>query len=96
MPLPEEEYIAARMSIPEVKDVIDRMTSGMLTVTEAALTGFDEMKGTYTFNEEELHVRYEEDKYESVAYSFEGDDLILVFKGVINEQEFSLRIVCEK
>ena len=92
----EEEYLADRMSVPEVEEVIGKMTTGMLTVTEAALAGFDEVNGSYTFNEEEVHIRYEEDKYESVAYSFEGDDLILTFKGAIEEQEFSLRIECEK
>lgn len=92
----EEEYIAARMSIPEVKEVIEKMTTGMLSVTEMALSGFEAVNGTYTFNDDEVHVRYEDDKYEAIAYSFEGDDLILTFKGIIKDQEFSLRIVCEK
>ncbi|MBQ6845087.1 MAG: hypothetical protein IJO60_10680 [Agathobacter sp.] len=94
--LTEEEYLEARMSIPEVKEVIDTMTTGMDTVTKAALTGFGEVNGPYTFNEDYVHVRYEEDKYEKIAYSFEGDNLILIFKGAFGEQEFSLRIVCEK
>lgn len=92
----EEEYVAARMSIPEVKEVIEKMTTGMLSVTEMALSGFEAVNGTYTFNDDEVHVRYEDDKYEAIAYSFEGDDLILTFKGIIKDQEFSLRIVCEK
>ena len=92
----EEEYIEARLSIPEVKEVIDTMTTGMDTVTKQALTGFEKVKGTYTFNEEELHIRYEENMYESIAYDFEGDNLILIFKGMYGEQEFSLRVVCEK
>ncbi len=92
----EEEYIESRMNIPEVKNVIDTMTSGMDTVTKGALVGFEKVKGPYTFNEEELHIRYEEDSYESIAYDFEGDNLILTFKGKFGEQEFSLRVVCEK
>ncbi len=94
--LTEAEYLEARMSIPEVKEVIDTMTTGMDTVTRAALAGFDEVNGPYTFNDEYVHIRYEEDRYEEVAYAFEGDNLILTFKGAFGEQEFSLRIECEK
>ena len=94
--LEEEEYLASRMNIPEVKEVIDTMTAGMDTVTRGALSGFEKVRGTYTFNEDELHVRYAENMYESIAYEFEGDDLVLIFKGKFGEQEFSLRIVCEK
>ena len=63
----EEEYIEARLSIPEVKEVIDTMTAGMDTVTKQALTGFEKVKGTYTFNEDELHIRYEENMYDWIT-----------------------------
>lgn len=92
----EDEYIESRMNIPEVKEVIDTMIAGMDAVTKEALSGFEKVKGTYTFNEEELHIRYEEGMYESIAYEFEGDNLVLVFKGLYGEMEFSLRVVCEK
>ena len=92
----KEEYLESRMNIPEVREVIDNMSTGMMSVTEVALQGFNEVHGTYTFNEEEIHVRYEDDKYESIEYEFEGDNLVLIFRGAINEQTFSLRIVCEK
>ena len=94
--LEEEEYLESRMNIPEVKEVIDTMSAGMDSVTRGALAGFEKVRGTYTFNEEELHIRYDEGMYESIAYEFEGDDLILTFKGKFGEQEFLLRIVCEK
>lgn len=92
----EEEYLANRMNLPEVREVIDNMSANMLLITEAALTGFDAVGGPYTFNEEEIHVRYEDDKYESVEYAFEGDNLILIFRGEIEGMKFSLRIDCEK
>lgn len=92
----EEEYIANRMNLPEVKAVMDPMNENMLEVTNAALAGFNEVNGPYTFNEEEIHIRYEEDKYESVEYEFEGKDLILIFRGEIQGVKFSLRIECEK
>lgn len=92
----EEDYIASRLSLPEVRDVMDNMSTNMLAITEASLAGFDAVNGPYTFNEEEIHIRYEEDKYESVAYAFEGDNLILTFKGEIQGMTFSLRIECEK
>ena len=94
--LTEEEYIADRLNRPEVREVIDTMSEGMLAVTGASLAGFDAVNGTYTFNEEELHVRYDEDKYESIEYAFEGDNLILTFRGEIEGMQFSLRIECEK
>ena len=92
----QEEYVEARMSIPEVKNVIDAMSEGMDLITKEALSGFEKVRGTYTFNEEELHIRYDEGMYETIAYEFEGDDLILTFKGKFGEQEFTLRVVCEK
>ncbi len=88
----EEEYIENRMNLPEVREVIEPMKENMLNVTNAALTGFNEVDGPYTFNEEEIHIRYEEDQYEAVEYTFEGKDLVLVFRG----ENFSLRIECEK
>jgi len=68
----EEEYLADRMSVPEVEEVIGKMTTGMLTVTEAALAGFDEVNGSYTFNEEEVHIRYEEDKHNGGNHNNKG------------------------
>lgn len=88
----EEDYIANRLNLPEVRDVIDPMKEGMMEVTALALAGFEKVNGTYTFNEETLNIRYEEDVYESIEYTFEGDDLILTFRG----DTFSLRIECKK
>ena len=88
----EEEYMENRMSIPEVREVIEKMTTNMLSVTEAALKGFNEVNGPYTFDEETIHIRYTEETYESVAYAFEDENLVLTFKG----ENFSLRIECEK
>lgn len=84
----EEEYIASMVSVLPVEEMKKNMTE----VTEAALAGFEAVNGPYTFNEETINIRYEEDEYEAVEYSFEGDDLILVFRG----EGFSLRIECEK
>lgn len=94
--LTEEEYMAERLNSPEVRNVIDTMSAGMLAVTEASLAGFDAVNGTYTFNEDELHVRYDETKYEAIEYTFEEDNLILSFKGELEGMQFTLRIECEK
>lgn len=88
----EEEYIAYMLNSSEVRDVIDTMTANMTEVTDAALAGFEEVEGPYTYNEETVNIRYSEEEYEAVEYSFEGDDLILIFRG----DGFSLRIECEE
>lgn len=84
----EEEYIANMLSILEV----DKMKDTMTEITNGALSGFEKVNGPYTFNEETIHVRYEELEYETIAYAFEGDTLVLTFQG----EGFSLKIVCEK
>lgn len=84
----EEEYLADVLSVLPV----EQMKTTMTEVTDAALAGFEAVSGPYTFNEETINVRYDEDEYEAIEYSFEGDDLILVFVG----EGFSLRVECEK
>lgn len=85
----EEEYLEDVLTnaLP-----VEQITASMTEVTDAALAGFEAVNGTYTFNEETLNVRYEETEYEAIEYSFEGDDLILIFTG----DGFSLRVECEK
>lgn len=85
----EEEYLEDVLTnaLP-----VEQITTSMTEVTDAALAGFEAVNGTYTFNEETLNVRYEETEYEAIEYSFEGDDLILIFTG----DGFSLRVECEK
>ena len=89
----EEEYLE---NVISTAMPIDEMVTSLTEITNTAMLGFNEVNGTYTFNEKTIHVRYEDDKYEEIAYEFEGDNLVLIFKGTIGEQEFSLRIVCEK
>lgn len=84
----EEAYMESMLSVMQV----DKMKEAMTEVTDAALAGFEAVNGPYTYNEESINVRYEEAYYEAVEYEFEGDDLILVFRG----DGFSLRIECEK
>lgn len=84
----EEEYIASMISVMEV----DKMKEAMTEVTNAALAGFADVNGPYTFNEETVNVRYESSVYEAIEYTFEGEKLILIFRG----EGFSLRIECVK
>lgn len=84
----EEEYIASMVSVLEV----DKMKENMTTVTDAALAGFAAVNGPYTFNDDTINVRYDEETYEAIAYTFEGKNLVLTFKG----EGFSLRIECTK
>lgn len=84
----EEEYIASMVSVLPVEE----MKTNMKGVTVAALAGFDAVNGPYTYNDDTVNVRYESDEYEAIEYDFEGDTLILVFRG----EGFSLRIECEE
>ncbi|MBR2046128.1 MAG: hypothetical protein IJ958_08355 [Agathobacter sp.] len=84
----EEEYIASMVSVLEV----DKMKEAMTTVTDAALAGFAAVNGPYTFNEQTINIRYTEDQYEAVEYAFEGENLILIFRG----ESYSLRVECSK
>ena len=84
----EEEYIASMVSVLPVEE----MKANMKGVTDAALAGFDAVNGPYTYNDDTVNVRYESDEYEAIEYDFEGDTLILVFRG----EGFSLRIECEE
>lgn len=84
----EEEYIASMVSVLPVEE----MKANMKGVTNAALAGFDAVNGPYTYNDDTVNVRYESDEYEAIEYDFEGDTLILVFRG----EGFSLRIECEE
>ncbi len=88
----EEEYIEYMLSSEEVTEIMDPMKENMMEVTEAALTGFESVNGPYTFNEETVNIHYNDDQYEAVEYSFEGDNLILVFRG----ENYSLRVECTK
>jgi hypothetical protein len=92
----EEEYVAMMLNSEEVTSIMNPMKENMKSITDAALAGFEAVNGTYTFNEEHLHIRYSDDKYEEIAYDFEGDNLVLTFDGEIQGQKYSLRIVCEK
>lgn len=84
----EEEYVADMISVLEV----DKMKENMTAVTDAALVGFESVNGPYTFNEQTVNVRYDEATYEAIEYAFEGENLVLIFKGA----NFSLRIECTK
>lgn len=88
----EEEYIEYMLSSEEVTEIMDPMKENMMEVTEAALIGFESVNGPYTFNEETVNIHYNDDQYEAVEYSFEGDNLILVFRG----ENYSLRVECTK
>lgn len=88
----EEEYIEYMLSSEEVTEIMNPMKENMMEVTEAALTGFESVNGPYTFNEETVNIHYNDDQYEAVEYSFEGDNLILVFRG----ENYSLRVECTK
>ena len=89
----EEEYLE---NVISTAMPVDEMVTSLTEITDTAMVGFNKVNGTYTFNEKALHVHYEDEKYEEIVYQFEGDNLVLVFEGVIGDQEFSLRIVCEK
>lgn len=88
----EEEYIEYMLSSEEVTEIMNPMKENMMEVTEAALTGFESVNGPYTFNEETVNIHYNDNQYEAVEYSFEGDNLILVFRG----ENYSLRVECTK
>lgn len=88
----EEEYIEYMLSSEEVTEIMNPMKENMMEVTEAALIGFESVNGPYTFNEETVNIHYNDDQYEAVEYSFEGDNLILVFRG----ENYSLRVECTK
>lgn len=84
----EEEYISDMIQSLET----DKMKENISEVIHIALEGFEKVNGTYTFNEETIHVRYDELEYETIEYTLEGKNLILTFRG----EGFSLRMVCEK
>lgn len=84
----EEEYISDMIQSLET----DKMKDTIKEITNEALAGFEKVNGPYTFNEETVNVRYDELEYESIMYTFEGNNLILTFYG----EGFSLRVVCEK
>lgn len=84
----EEEYVSAMIQTLET----DKMKESIVEIVNSALEGFEKVNGPYTFNEETINVRYEELEYEAIEYAFEGNSLILTFRG----EGFSLRISCEK
>lgn len=71
---------------------IDKMAESMSSITEKTLKGLSAVRGSYTFNDDDIHLRYTDGAYESIGYEFEGKDLVLTIRG----DGYSLRIVCEK
>lgn len=71
---------------------IEKMAESMQSVTEKSLKGLSAVRGSYTFDDNDIHLRYTDGAYESIGYEFEGKNLILTIKG----DGYSLRIVCEK
>lgn len=86
--LTEEEYIARIYSTTG----IDKMITAMTDVTNTTLDRISMLEGTYTILGNQIRLWYTEESYESMGYSFEGDDLNIVIKG----DGFSLLIKCVK
>lgn len=84
----EEEYVSAMIQTLEM----DKMKDSIVEIVNGSLEGFEKVNGPYTFNEETINVRYDELEYEAIEYAFEGNSLILTFRG----EGFSLCISCEK
>lgn len=84
----EEEFLEQALAQMQLHE----MTSGMNAITEQSLAGLADLTGTYTFNEEEINLRYSDESYEAIPFEFEGKKLILTFEG----EEYFLRIECEK
>lgn len=84
----EEEYLASVYK--EMK--IDQMISDMEIAANTSLEGLSNINGTYTFNQNEINLRYDEETYESFGYVFDEDELEITIKG----EGFTLLIECEK
>lgn len=84
----EEEYLASVYK--EMK--IDQMISDMEIAANTSLEGLSNINGTYTFNQNEINLRYDEETYESFGYVFDEEELEITIKG----EGFTLLIECEK
>lgn len=86
--LSEEEYIEARLAEMEM----EKMKEAMQNVTNESVAAISSINGPYTYNTDDVNLRYEDDYYEAIEYEFEGNQLILTFRG----ESYSLRVECEK
>lgn len=86
--LSEEEFIEAKIA----EMGINQMSDDMKKVTEESINAISSIDGPYTYNDNDVNLRYEDDYYEAIEYTFEGKTLILTFRG----SSYSLRVECEK
>ena len=86
--LSEEEFIQTKIA----EMGINQMSDDMKKVTEESINAISSINGPYTYNDNDVNLRYEDDYYEAIEYSFEGKTLVLTFRGT----NYSLRVECEK
>jgi len=83
----EETYLEERY---EQMGIVE-MTQSMRAVTNESLKGLEKLVGPYTYDNKNLKLHFEDNTFESIAYEFDGDNLVLKIKG----EGFTLRIDCE-
>lgn len=71
---------------------LDKMAASMEKITNASLQGLSKVKGAYTFDDTNIHIAFEDNTFEEMRYSFEGEQLTITITG----DGFSLHIACEK
>lgn len=79
------EHIYRKMNIHE-------MSESMNSVTTKSLAELSSVRGSYTFNDDDIKLRYDDASFETIGYEFEGDSLILTIRG----DGYSLRVECEQ
>ena len=84
----EDAYLADRY---EQMGIVE-MTQSMRRITNDSLVGLEKLVGPYTYDNKNLKLHFEDNSYETIAYEFDGDTLVLKIKG----DGFTLRIDCEQ
>ena len=84
----EESYFADRFKQMGITD----MTESMNQIVNTSLDGLSKVKGAYTFDEENIHLAFEDNTFEEMKYELNGDTLLITVVG----DGFSLHIECEK